>query len=49
MISYRKFGSGKSEWMGRVYGEEFRRIRKPGLDNGGGMEDHVAAEEGIQE
>jgi len=35
--------------MGRAYGEEFRRIWKPGLDSGGSMEDHVAAEDGIQE
>lgn len=49
VISYRKSGSGNSEWTGRAYGEEARRIWKPGLDNGGSMEHHVAAEEGIQE
>lgn len=28
------------------YGEELGRVRKPGLDKGGGVEDDVAAGEG---
>lgn len=43
-----KFKLDKKKWR-CAYGEEFGRIGKPGLDEGGGMEDDLAAREDIQE